>query len=50
VKSVFLDTVGLIALLNEDDQWYAAAADALSRVEQSGLNFITTKYILLYAS
>ncbi|HMP06050.1 MAG TPA: PIN domain-containing protein [Lacipirellulaceae bacterium] len=45
--SVFLDTVGLIALLNEDDQWHSQAVDALGTIEEAGRSFITTSYVLL---
>ena len=33
MRTVFLDTVGLIALWNRSDQWHAAAASAYQRLD-----------------
>ena len=33
MRTVFLDTVGLIALWNLSDQWHAAAAGAYQRLD-----------------
>lgn len=44
---VFLDTVGLIALWDEDDQWHGAAQAGFSRFAESRAPVITTSFILL---
>lgn len=46
---VFLDTVGLIALLDTDDQWHAAANSAYQAIKAAGRDFVTTSFILLEA-
>jgi predicted nucleic acid-binding protein len=43
---VFLDTVGVIALFDEDDQWHAGAADAFERVLSTIGRMVTTPHIL----
>ncbi|MCC7425244.1 MAG: type II toxin-antitoxin system VapC family toxin [Planctomycetaceae bacterium] len=47
MNAVFLDTVGIIALLDEDDQWHAAAAEAYERVRRSGALTVSTPHVLL---
>jgi predicted nucleic acid-binding protein len=47
VNAVFLDTVGLLAVWDESDQWHEAASAALARVTQSGAITLTTTFILL---
>jgi predicted nucleic acid-binding protein len=47
MKTIFLDTVGLIALWDQTDQWHAAALKALDEVDSSGARTVTTDYILL---
>jgi predicted nucleic acid-binding protein len=47
VKAVFLDTVGMIALWDEGDQWHAAAQQAYLDIKQPRLAVITTTYVLL---
>ncbi len=44
---VFLDTVGLIALWNKDDQWHAAAETAYQRIVARRQAGVTTTFILL---
>jgi predicted nucleic acid-binding protein len=44
---VFLDTVGLIALLDTDDQWHAAAEAAYRQLVARRQPTITTTFILL---
>ena len=44
---VFLDTVGLLALWDEDDQWHAAAASAFAHLAGTKTRLITTTYVLL---
>ncbi len=43
---VFLDTAGLIALWDEDDQWHAAASRAFEQIKASRTPVVTTSYIL----
>lgn len=47
MKQVFLDTVGLIALLDEADQWHDAAEAAYSGLLREPAEPITTSYVLL---
>jgi uncharacterized protein len=47
VNLVFMDTVGLLALWNADDQWHEAAEGAFGKVEQSQTALLTTAYVLL---
>ena len=46
MKPVFLDTVGLVALWDEDDQWHDAAAQAFDRLTAGLRPVVTTCYIL----
>ena len=43
---VFLDTVGLVALWNERDQWHAAASEVFARLLREKTVLVTTPYIL----
>ena len=45
--TVFLDTVGLLALWNESDQWHKAAQESFSQLLVSRANVVTTTFILL---
>ena len=47
MSAVFLDTVGLIALWDTDDQWHAAAEAAYLRMVAERRAALTTSYILL---
>lgn len=47
MTTVFLDTVGLIALWDSDDQWHAAALAAYQRMVSQRHSTLTTTYILL---
>jgi predicted nucleic acid-binding protein len=47
VSLVFLDTVGLLAVWDESDQWHAAATTALHSVTTSGDAAVTTTFVLL---
>jgi predicted nucleic acid-binding protein len=49
VSDVFLDTVGLLALLDEADQWHADADAAYERIKTAGRDFVTTHLIFLEA-
>lgn len=44
---IFLDTVGLLAVWDESDQWHTAAVTALDRIAKSGGVTVTTTYVLL---
>ena len=44
---VFLDTVGLIALWNESDQWHVDAEVAYSRLLSDRSEVVATEYVLL---
>jgi len=47
MSPVFLDTVGLIALWDTDDQWHAAADSAYQQIISQRKPAVTTTYILL---
>ena len=44
---VFLDTVGLLAVWDESDQWHAAAVAAFNHIARSGAFTATTTFGLL---
>jgi predicted nucleic acid-binding protein len=46
MRRVFLDTVGLVALWNETDQWNRAAAEAFQSIPSSAI-LTTTTFVLL---
>lgn len=45
--TVFLDTVGLIAVWDEDDQWHSAADSCFARLQAEQVDFVTTNFVLL---
>jgi predicted nucleic acid-binding protein len=47
MRTVFLDTVGLLALLEQRDQWHARASEAMDRLRTEGVRTATTSAILL---
>jgi hypothetical protein len=47
MNTVFLDTVGLIAVWDEADQWHAAAEAAFAQIMAERRPFVTTTFILL---
>jgi predicted nucleic acid-binding protein len=47
MSTVFLDTVGLIALWDEADQWHAPASQAMRAVNVPGTRFVTTAQVIL---
>ena len=47
MTSVLLDTVGLVAVWDVDDQWQAAADDAFQRIISRRQRAFTTTFILL---
>ena len=46
MRTVLLDTVGLLALWDESDQWSSAANDAFDLLRQRPVRLITTTLIL----
>jgi len=44
---VFLDTVGLIAIWNDSDQWHSHAQHAYDELRNSRTVLVTTQYVLL---
>ena len=47
MRTIFLDTVGLIALWNRSDQWHAAARARYDQLNAEAVDFVTTTYVLL---
>lgn len=47
MKDVFLDTVGLLAVWDEADQWHAAADAAYQQLLKQGRRLVTTPLVLL---
>ena len=47
MTSVFLDTVGLIAIWDSSDQWHIPAKLAYSKLLNAGRRIVTTPYVLL---
>jgi predicted nucleic acid-binding protein len=47
VSSVFLDTVGLIALWDESDQWHDAASQVFDKIVRRRSRLVTTTYVFL---
>ncbi|MDO8543330.1 MAG: hypothetical protein Q7S40_23070 [Opitutaceae bacterium] len=47
MNSVFLDTVGLLALWDASDQWHAMADGAFSALKASRRPLLTTTFVLL---
>jgi predicted nucleic acid-binding protein len=47
MNGVFLDTVGLVALWDEADQWHVAAEAAFAKITAARQPFLTTTFILL---
>ncbi len=47
MTTVFLDTVGLIALWNRSDQWHAVATAAFHALDPKNTHLVTTTYVLL---
>jgi predicted nucleic acid-binding protein len=46
MKQVFLDTVGMIALWDETDQWHVAARAAYGALLAEGRHLVTTSFVL----
>ena len=47
MRTVFLDTVGLLALWDESDQWHPAAQAAFDRLRNERDPLVTTSFVLL---
>jgi len=47
MRTVFLDTVGLIALWNKNDQWHTAAMAVFQTLTPGTVRLVTTSYVLL---
>jgi predicted nucleic acid-binding protein len=47
MTSVFLDTVGLIALWDSSDQWHMPATLAYEKLMSTGRKIVTTHYVML---
>jgi predicted nucleic acid-binding protein len=46
LSPVFLDTVGLIAIWDRDDQWHEAASQAFGRLLSARTPVVTTTFVL----
>jgi predicted nucleic acid-binding protein len=46
LSPVFLDTVGLIAIWDSDDQWHEASSQAFARLLTGRAPVVTTTYVL----
>ena len=47
MRTIFLDTVGLLALWDESDQWHESARRAYEQFSTAPVRLLTTTYILL---
>lgn len=45
--TVFLDTVGLLAVWDEDDQWHQQADSCFHQLRTERADFVTTTFVLL---
>lgn len=45
--TVFLDTVGLLAVWDESDQWHRAALECFSKLQSRREDLVTTSFVLL---
>jgi len=45
-QGLFLDTVGLVALLNKDDEYHAAAGEMFPEFGRRGRRVVTTSFVL----
>ena len=46
MRTIFLDTVGLLALWDEADQWHAAANAAMNELPAASCRFVTSSLVL----
>src|SRR5437899_922362 len=47
MKAVFLDTVGLVALWDESDQWHDAASRSFAQISTLRQPVLTTSFVML---
>jgi predicted nucleic acid-binding protein len=47
MSTVFLDTVGLLAIWDTSDQWHTSASAAFAKIVASRCRLVTTGYVLL---
>ncbi len=47
MSSVFVDSVGLLALWNASDQWHKAASKAFTSINDGRTTLLTTAFVLL---
>lgn len=47
MRTVFLDTVGLIATWDRNDQWHAPASEAFERLLVERASIVTTTFVML---
>ncbi len=47
MKTIFLDTVGLIALWDRRDQWHPAAISSLASLDENATRFVSTSFVML---
>ncbi len=47
MNTVFLDTVGLVALWNNSDQWHEDANLAFAQIVRERRRMVTTTFVLL---
>jgi predicted nucleic acid-binding protein len=45
--TVFLDTVGMLAVWNQNDQWHSAARKCFNELLADRANLVTTSFVLL---
>ena len=47
MKTVFLDTVGMLALWDDADQWHSAADAAMTALDETPCRMVTTPFVVL---
>ena len=47
MKTIFLDTVGLIALWDRRDQWHPVAKSSLASLDKTATRFVSTSFVML---
>ena len=47
MRTVFLDTVGLLALWDKSDQWHAAADAVFQSLSSTGVRLVSSSLVLL---
>jgi predicted nucleic acid-binding protein len=47
MRIVYLDTVGLLALWDEADQWHGMASSAIAEIQRGPCRFVTTTFVML---